>query len=531
MPHVVIVGGGLAGLSLATKLVGRGEDWTVTVIEAQEKVGGRMTKEDISWEGGSASIDLGGQWVGPTHRLLLSLLKDLGLSVFPSPSEGNSILCFSRRTYFFEGTIDFAWMDGYEGKRPDFSPEVAEDFRQGWEKFCQLRDVLPRGKRPTEREWRSLDDETMGAWIERTFTTEEAKEYFRAETRFIGPLGPADPSQTSLLNCAFAQVIAPQGEEPEEFLVDGGMGQIPLMLRESLEKSGRATVRSGCVVTEVEVVEGGGKGGVRVWISRESESIKADVVALCIPPSRLSRLVFHPALPARHTTLFQRFPQGTCCKFLAVYDRPFWREKRLSGNSFFCSPDVLFEATADASKPGKPSGVLAVFIVGDLYFRWKKQFEGVETEKDPERRKSLETARNRVVLEELSRFYGEEALSPKAVVLGDWPANQFVGGAYSGHATPGTLTTVGEALGEAVGGRLFFGGTETALRWAGYLEGALESAERRALFRLWKSLSTTMMTNFLTSRYRWTWVDVLSEVNEAPGAGAQDPPAVVEENT
>ena len=44
---------------------------------------------------------------------------------------------------------------------------------------------------------------------------------------------------------------------------------------------------------------------------------------------------------------------------------------------------------------------------------------------------------------------------------------------------PGLLTRAGEALRRPVG-RLHFAGTETAVRWCGYLDGAIESGERAA---------------------------------------------------
>jgi monoamine oxidase len=44
---------------------------------------------------------------------------------------------------------------------------------------------------------------------------------------------------------------------------------------------------------------------------------------------------------------------------------------------------------------------------------------------------------------------------------------------------PGVLTEYGAALREPVG-RVHWAGTETAVRWMGYMDGALESGERVA---------------------------------------------------
>ena len=52
-------------------------------------------------------------------------------------------------------------------------------------------------------------------------------------------------------------------------------------------------------------------------------------------------------------------------------------------------------------------------------------------------------------------------------------------GCFTGRMAPGTWSSFGEALREPVG-RIHWAGTETALHWNGYMEGAVESGERAA---------------------------------------------------
>lgn len=51
---------------------------------------------------------------------------------------------------------------------------------------------------------------------------------------------------------------------------------------------------------------------------------------------------------------------------------------------------------------------------------------------------------------------------------------------FVGLLPPGLATAAGDALATPVGGCLHFAGTETAVRWCGYLEGALEAGARAA---------------------------------------------------
>ncbi len=58
---VIVIGGGLSGLSAAEQLVQSVKDLEVVVLEAQERVGGRTYSVQVN----NAWFDLGGMWVGP----------------------------------------------------------------------------------------------------------------------------------------------------------------------------------------------------------------------------------------------------------------------------------------------------------------------------------------------------------------------------------------------------------------------------------------------------------------------------------
>src|SRR5205823_420626 len=76
---VVVVGAGLAGLSAARDLERGGA--TVTVLEARDRVGGRV--EQVGLPDGRL-VQLGGEVVGNGHTAYLSLVAELGLRLVPS---------------------------------------------------------------------------------------------------------------------------------------------------------------------------------------------------------------------------------------------------------------------------------------------------------------------------------------------------------------------------------------------------------------------------------------------------------------
>ena len=67
---LVVVGAGLAGLSAARAAANAGA--SVVVVEARDRVGGRVLNEDI---GGGNVVEVGGQWIGPTQDRLAALAR------------------------------------------------------------------------------------------------------------------------------------------------------------------------------------------------------------------------------------------------------------------------------------------------------------------------------------------------------------------------------------------------------------------------------------------------------------------------
>jgi monoamine oxidase len=66
---VAVIGAGLAGLSAARTIANAGH--SVAVLEARDRVGGRTLNVSIA---AGKSVEIGGQWVGPTQKRVLALM-------------------------------------------------------------------------------------------------------------------------------------------------------------------------------------------------------------------------------------------------------------------------------------------------------------------------------------------------------------------------------------------------------------------------------------------------------------------------
>ncbi|MEM1245589.1 MAG: FAD-dependent oxidoreductase [Acidobacteriota bacterium] len=86
---VAIVGGGLTGLSLAEHLHRRGIDWCL--LEARDRLGGRISGERVVGNGGDEVFDLGPSWFWPGQPRMHALVERLELEVFPQHAQGDGL--------------------------------------------------------------------------------------------------------------------------------------------------------------------------------------------------------------------------------------------------------------------------------------------------------------------------------------------------------------------------------------------------------------------------------------------------------
>lgn len=149
-------------------------------------------------------------------------------------------------------------------------------------------------------------------------------------------------------------------------------------------------------------------------------------------------------------------------KCAAVYDRPFWRDRGLSGRTLSLRGPVT--STFDNSPPDGSPGVLVGFVPG----AGGRELSGMG-----------EQQRRREVLEAFARVVGPKAAHPIDYLEKDWTADPWIRGCYFGLAVPGSLTGPLRMLGKSFG-KVHWAGSETCFENFGGMEGALLSGERAA---------------------------------------------------
>ena len=440
--EVLVIGGGLAGLATARELQSRGV--AVEVLEARERLGGRLHTRRL----GAAELDVGGQWLGPGQHRAYALAKRLGLRTFPTFTTGTKVLEIDGRRRTYTGSI------------PTLSPLgllQLQGLLLAIEGPRRLVDPVCPERAPFARRLDRLSVETLrrrlGAGAEVRGTMDAAlRAIFGAEAESLTAL-----HFLAYLNAGggLLQLAEAKGGAQQDRLVEGAQALCEGLAGDRLGDPLR--VRLGAVVESIDQ----DAEGVRVRGS--FGEVRARRVVVAVPPPLWPKLGFTPALPGARSDAVGRWTMGEAIKVIVLYPRAFWREAGLSGE-IVSADGPLSVVYDDCSLDGRQAALVG-FVSG-------RDARALKAHPEAEWAGA--------VVDHLARTLGPAAREGAQVVFQDWTAEPFSGGCPVAIAGPGALT--GDASWDAAlrapHGRVHFAGTETAREHVGYMEGALESAER-----------------------------------------------------
>jgi monoamine oxidase len=437
--QVVVVGAGLAGLRAAKRLDGAGVD--VVVLEARDRVGGRLLSQQLA---DGYTIDLGGQWIGPTQERIGALADELGVASFAQFDTGKKHMSIGGKTSTYSGEI------------PSLPIWSLVNLQWTISKLERLAKKVPLARPFDAADAHEWDSMTVHSWMRQNVHSATARVALSVAVRAIFAVEPNEMSFLHFLfyvhsGGGFMRLASIRDGAQQQRLV-GGAQQIPEALAGQLGER----VRLEQPVVAIDQRDGG------VVVHTEGCRYEAERVVVAIAPALAARIDYRPALPARRDQLTQRMPMGSVIKCIAAYERPFWREAGFSGE-LLSDSGVIQLGFDDSSQDGSHAALVG-FILGERARFWTAR------PKDE---------RRRAVLGAFADFFGDKAREPVEYVDKDWLAEPYSRGCYVGVMPPGVQTTVGDALREPIG-RIHWAGTETAVEWNGYMDGALESGARAA---------------------------------------------------
>lgn len=427
LERVVVVGAGIAGLTVANALRNAGVD--CVVLEARDRIGGRLHTIDLA----GAPVDLGGSWI---HHPDGNPMRAFAAQVAVACRSGNPL-------------PELAGYDCAEGRRLT-AGEVRAHLRLLYETFP---DALP-----------ALRARLAAG------TDVDAAQAIEAYVAAAGlPSAPAIRSRQGLR--AAVEAGASDAAENESLrwmwneLEYGGdyFGDLPAGGYRSLVDAMAAgvEVRLGVEVAELSW----SADGVTVHSGAGSaEAASQVVVTVPLGVLKRNRPRFSPALPGHRTAAIARLGFGRYEKVALRFEEPFWRAAGLAHL-------MLFPAD-----PGAP----AVWMIGqDAFGRGPVvTFTVFHSSAGHVLGGPADEAAG-WALEMLGQAIGRPCPVPLAVAVTSWGEDPYALGAYS-HIPPGAEPADLDLLGEPVGGRLLFAGEHTQSTRMGYADGAMSSGIREA---------------------------------------------------
>lgn len=431
---VVIIGGGLAGMTAARDLMLAGVA-SLAVCEARNRVGGRTLNHRL--RGGQFS-EAGGQWIGASQHEIYKLVDDLGIGTFPTRTAGRSV--------YLAGDGKVVEDTGGEfGVSPTMRPVVDE--------LDAMAKHVPAGRPWTAPRAAELDQLNYYDWTAAKGV--EPLDLFSLESGATLTNG-THPRKVSLLHFLSMLSYAGGWDKLEGFnggaqqdRIRGGSQSVSEVIASSLGER----LKLACPVRQIT-----GWNSPVVSVHTDQGTLRARQVIVALSPALCQQIRFDPDLPHGRQQLQHRWPaHGPGRKTAHVYEQPFWRAKGLNGWIFEIGGELMW--AYDNSPEDDSIGVLNAFIHPSL-------------PNDP-------AVISGILTKMYARALGDEALAPLEFHDYDWGADPWAPGCVS-PLPPGFLTSgFMDALRDPLD-RMIWSGTETAELWHGYMDGAVRSGHQAA---------------------------------------------------
>ncbi|MFI9760103.1 protoporphyrinogen oxidase [Streptomyces sp. NPDC051963] len=271
--QVVVIGGGIAGLAAAHRLVERGA--RVTVLEASDRVGGKLLPGEIA----GARVDFGAESMLARRPEAVALAREVGLADRLQPPATASASLWTRGAL---RPMPKGHVMGVPGTATALSGVLSEEGLRRIERDADLprtevgEDVAV-GAYVAERLGREVVDRLVEPLLGGVYAGDAYRISMRSAVPQLFQAARTHDSLTEAVREIQAKAAAAQQTGPVFMGIEGGVGRLPLAVAESVRKLGGEIV-TGAPVTQVRREPSG-----RWRIVAGDRVLHADAVVVAVP--------------------------------------------------------------------------------------------------------------------------------------------------------------------------------------------------------------------------------------------------------
>ena len=424
--HIVVIGAGFAGLACGHELKSAG--YRVTVLDPRSRVGGRVFSSDRFVKG--KNVELGAELVGSNHPVWVAYAKQFGLEFLDVTEDENL-----EAPIILDGKV--------------LASEQAEKL---WEEMDAAFNTLNAQAEAVnvEQPWLTsgaaeIDKTPLSDWWKKLEASDVGRKAIWAQLASDNAVELDRQSTLAMLTAIKAGGGEKYWTESEVYRCKGGNQQLAVKLAEAIGDDNVLLKLAATKVTQSDK-------GVAVTCS-DGRVIEADEVVLTVPPTVWHKIAFAPALPADAQT-----QMGLAVKYLSALKKRYWKDAGLAPDSLSDGPvSQTWEGTDN--QEGDENVGLVAFSGG----------AAVKVLRESRTDDQLNDLYARA-LEARYPGYGQNLVTKTFM---DWPGDPWTLAGYSFPA-PGDVTRCGPTL-HGGAGRIHFAGEHTSYKFAGYMEGGLNS--------------------------------------------------------
>ncbi|MEO6077902.1 MAG: NAD(P)/FAD-dependent oxidoreductase [Candidatus Andersenbacteria bacterium] len=414
----IILGAGISGLSAAYELHKKNKRFIV--LEARDRIGGRIYTKHVDTPDGPIGLELGAGWIGKYQKTIQELCAELHLTLIPQEA---------KRDIFVNGK---------------YITEDDRHYNKLWKKHA-YRALWHINNKYSKEQLRELDNMSFGDYLK---STKINKFDYKTMELLEGTMMGAHIEKLSAYTVLYHHLsLGIHESEGDDFSIEGGNSKLPEAIA---QKIGEKNILLDTQITHIAHAP----HNITLTDSR-GIIFHAKKLIITLPTKPLLHINWSPALPEQLTSAWRNLRYATITKNHQVFSKRFWHQKSLGVFTDTIGAEVIHST---AHQPNHTWGALCAYA----YDTNEEAF--LELSEEQQIKKVLEALQ----LEPKNSEYFLETIRHI------WSHDPFSRGAYAYYQPGQYLSGMVETMKTPVGNMYFTG--EHLAEDVGYMNGAIEQS-------------------------------------------------------